>query len=127
MALCLNPDGAAIAARPAHICHESAELLRELDYITTKHILAGEGKKKTAQCFAVLLPVTAHERKRFSVAIRAVCTTDFMTARPAIPGEDFPADALKSIRDKILSSFGSEISMVLYDLTGKPPATVEWE
>ncbi len=127
--LCLNSadSGAAIAARPAHICHETAELLRELDHITTKNILSGEGKKKTAQCFAVLLPITAHPDKRLSVAIRAVCTTDFMTARPAIPGADFPISDLKSIRDEIAARFGDQISLVLYDLTGKPPATVEWE
>ena len=59
--------------------------------------------------------------------MRAVCTTDFMTAQSAFPGEDFPVESLKAARDEIVERFGDVISLVLYDVTGKPPATVEWE
>lgn len=122
---CLNEKAGVqpLVCSPAHIRHETAELLRELDDITTRHLM----NKKIAQCFAVLVPVSAHEGKKYSVAMRAVCTTDFMTAQSAVPGVDFPLDALKAARDEILERFGDTISLVLYDVTGKPPATVEWE
>lgn len=112
-----------IEASPLYICHESAELLREIDSIVTKNVM----NPKIAQCFAVLLPVTHHKDKKYSVAIRAVVTSDFMTARPAVYGEDFPVEALKNAAREIKDRFGDKISMVLYDATGKPPATVEWE
>ncbi len=126
---CLNrntPSGK-LVCHPAYISHDSAELLRELDDITTRHLMSGEGKKKIAQCFAVLLPVSCDEGIKYSVAMRAVCTSDFMTAQPAIPGVDFPKEALFAARDEIAEKFRDRISLVLYDITGKPPATVEWE
>jgi GMP synthase (glutamine-hydrolysing) len=117
------------ALRSVHsrICHEEAELLREVDDIVTSEIMRPmeDGAKcRIAQCFAVLLPVSAHER--FSVAVRAVVTNDFMTAQSAVPGVDFPADALANIVRRIEASL-PDIDMILYDVTGKPPATVEWE
>ena len=122
---CLNEtaDVKPLVCTPTHICHETAELLRELDDITTRHLM----NKNIAQCFAVLVPVSAHEGKKYSVAMRAVCTTDFMTAQSAFPGVDFPVEALKAARDEIVERFGDVVSLVLYDVTGKPPATVEWE
>ncbi len=116
-----------IYCSPSYINHDAAELLRELDDITTKHLMKGQAAKRIAQCFAVLLPISVHEDKKYSVAIRAVVTTDFMTAQSAVPGVDFPREELKSIADEITSRFGDTISLVLYDVTGKPPATVEWE
>ena len=60
--------------------------------------------------------------------IRAVVTSDFMTAQSAIPGVDFPKDALANILSRIASnSVAEKIDMIFYDVTGKPPATVEWE
>ena len=122
---CLNEKApqSELICSPTHICHETAELLRELDDITTRHLM----NKNIAQCFAVLVPISAHEGKKYSVAMRAVCTTDFMTAQSAVPGKDFSVDALKAARDGIVERFGNTISLVLYDVTGKPPATVEWE
>ena len=122
---CLNETAGVkpLICTPTHICHETAELLRELDDITTRHLM----NKNIAQCFAVLVPVSAHEGKKYSVAMRAVCTTDFMTAQSAFPGVDFPVETLKAARDEIVERFGDVVSLVLYDVTGKPPATVEWE
>lgn len=122
LALNCAKDGE-LCCTPTHIDHDTAELLRELDDITTRHLM----NKKIAQCFAVLVPITAHADKKYSVAMRAVCTTDFMTAQSAMPGVDFPVDALKAARAEIIDRFGDVISLVLYDVTGKPPATVEWE
>lgn len=113
----------ALVRHPQHISHESAELLRELDDITTRHLM----NPAIAQCFAVLLPVSGQADGKCSVAMRAVCTTDFMTAQSARPGVDFPLDALYAAADEIMEKFHDRISLVLYDITGKPPATVEWE
>lgn len=121
---CLNAsNGAPLVCRPTYICHETAELLREVDDITTRHLM----NPRIAQCFAVLVPVSAHDGKKYSVVMRAVCTTDFMTARSAVPGKDFSPESLRAARDEIIDRFGDDISLVLYDVTGKPPATVEWE
>lgn len=114
----------------SRICHERAELLREVDDIVTDELmkpLPGAAHSKIAQCFAVLVPVSTRD-DRVSIAIRAVVTTDFMTASSAIPGVDFPADALSNILKRIeMSSVAQKIDMIFYDVTGKPPATVEWE
>ena len=109
--------------KPLHIGYESTELLREADAIVTDKIM----NQNISQCFAVLLPFADGEQDKYSIAVRAVCTTDFMTARPAVPGKDFDASALTEAANEILEKFGGRISSVYYDVTGKPPATVEWE
>jgi len=106
-----------------HISRETADLLREIDAIVTENI----SSKKIAQCFAVLFPMSVDKGKKYSCAIRAVLTSDFMTARSAMPGADFPIDALENAVGEIKSAVGDKISMIFYDVTGKPPATVEWE
>ncbi len=106
-----------------HINRECADLLREIDAIVTSKLMT----KRIAQCFAVLLPLSTDEGKHYSCAIRAVVTSDFMTARSAVPGVDFPTQALAEAVDAIKNAVGDQIDMVFYDVTGKPPATVEWE
>ncbi|UJR37396.1 hypothetical protein I4U23_030101 [Adineta vaga] len=61
-----------------------------------------------------------------SVVLRTFLTKDFMTGRPAVPGETFPLDMLDEICQTIKTNVPG-ISRVLYDLTSKPPATTEWE
>lgn len=106
-----------------HINRESADLLREIDSIVTEKLM----NKKIAQCFAVLLPLSSVEGKRYSCALRAVVTSDFMTARSAVPGVDFDAQSLVEAVNAIKAAVGDQIDMIFYDVTGKPPATVEWE
>ncbi len=106
-----------------HIGPEPADLLREIDAIVTSAIAT----KKLSQFFAVLLPISRHEGKKYSVAIRAVMTNDFMTATSAVPGKDFLLDGLQNAVTQIEANFGNQIDMILYDVTGKPPATIEWE
>lgn len=124
-----NVGGELISAH-SRICHDRAELLREADDIATDELLKpldGTGSSRIAQCFAVLVP-TSTDGHRISIALRAVVTTDFMTAQSAIPGVDFPAESLSQIVRRISESpIADEIDMILYDVTGKPPATVEWE
>ncbi len=108
---------------PMHICHETAEILREADAIVTGTVM----NKKIAQCFAVLIPVSTVQDKPYSVVIRAVVTSDYMTARAAVPGVHFAPEALTSAAKQIKDKLGDKVDMVLYDITGKPPATIEWE
>lgn len=110
----------------SRICRGEADLLREADAIVTSEIMRpmADGKCRIAQCFAVLLPVGVGDR--FSIAVRAVVTNDFMTAQSAVPGIDFPSDALDNILRRVEAA-ALPIDMILYDVTGKPPATVEWE
>ena len=112
------------------ICHESAELLREVDDIVTSELmkpLPGKNASLIAQCFAVLVPVST-DGKRYSIAIRAVVTSDFMTAQSAVPGVDFPDGALERAAKRIReSAVADKVDLIMYDVTGKPPATVEWE
>lgn len=124
-----EPGGEMVSVH-SRICHETAELLREVDAIVTDEIMRPlpDGKpNRVAQGFAVLVPVSTVPGK-YSIAIRAVVTTDFMTAQSAVPGVDFPADALANIVRRVRASGVSEqVDMMFYDVTGKPPATVEWE
>lgn len=122
--------GGELVSVRSRVCRETSELLREVDDIVTNELMKPmEGAKasRIAQCFAVLVPIST-DGKRYSIAIRAVVTSDFMTAQSAIPGVDFPADALSNIVSRISASSEAEkIDMIFYDVTGKPPATVEWE
>ncbi len=122
--------GGELRSVKSRICHDTAELLRTVDAIVTEELLCpmeGETASRVAQCFAVLLPV-ATDPDRYSIAIRAVVTSDFMTAQAAVPGVDFPEDALNKILARLdASEAAHRIDMVMYDVTGKPPATVEWE
>ncbi len=122
--------GGELRSVKSRICHDTAELLRTVDAIVTEELLRpmeGETASRVAQCFAVLLPV-ATDPDRYSIAIRAVVTSDFMTAQAAAPGADFPEDALHKILIRLAASeVASKIDLVMYDVTGKPPATVEWE
>ena len=124
VAYCLDgkADGE-VMCEGMHVNHETADLLREIDSIVTSNVM----NKNIAQCFAVLFPMSREQGKKYSCAIRAVCTTDFMTARSAIPGVDFTVDALNTAVKQIKETGGDKIANIFYDVTGKPPATVEWE
>jgi GMP synthase (glutamine-hydrolysing) len=64
--------------------------------------------------------------RRYSVAIRTIITSDFMTGRPASIGKDISKDVISELVADIESGF-PEIDLILYDITSKPPATVEWQ
>lgn len=104
------------------------ELVREADEILLEEIVANGLYRKTAQVFAVLLPVKAvgvmgdgrtHEQV---VAIRAVESQDFMTADWA----RIPFDVLATISNRIINEVRG-VNRVCYDISSKPPATIEWE
>jgi GMP synthase (glutamine-hydrolysing) len=109
-----------ITCYPMRLVPENVQLLREVDDLVVKRL----NKKPISQVFAVLLPIGVS--KKFSVAIRTFITNDFMTGRPAFIGEDVPLETIRELATDIESKF-VEIDLVLYDITSKPPATVEWQ
>lgn len=112
--------GRDIVCHSMYINEEDIELIREIDYIVTSSLNA----TKISQSFAVLLPIGV-EKKR-SVVIRTFVTNDFMTGRPAMIGTELTFEMLQQLSEKISTNF-NEIDLVLYDVTGKPPATCEWQ
>jgi GMP synthase (glutamine-hydrolysing) len=104
------------------------DLLRECDEILLEEIIAHNLYRSTNQVFAVLLPiqtvgVMGDGRSYDSVvAIRAVETQDFMTADWA----RIPYDVLATISNRIINEV-SGVNRVVYDISSKPPATIEWE
>jgi len=113
---------------------EYADLLRRADAIFIEELRAtksADGKswyEKTSQAFAVFLPVKSvgvmgdGRTYDYVVALRAVVTTDFMTAHWA----ELPYDLLGKVSNRIINEVRG-INRVVYDISGKPPATIEWE
>jgi GMP synthase (glutamine-hydrolysing) len=103
---------------------ERLDILRRVDWIVRDEIKPGQSD----QYFAVLLPIASvgvkgDERAYHSVvAIRAATTTDFMTAE----WTKFPHTLLDRIASRITGEV-PEVGRVVYDITNKPPATIEWE
>ncbi len=116
------------------VTREHAELLRRADAIFIDELrLARDSDGKswydlTAQAFAVFLPVRSvgvmgdGRTYEHAVALRAVQTTDFMTAHWA----RLPFDLLANVSNRITNEVRG-INRVVYDISGKPPATIEWE
>ena len=108
--------------------HEYAELLRRADDIFISELRKSGWYDKTSQAFAVFLPVKSvgvvgdGRRYEYVIALRAVQTIDFMTAKWA----HLPYELLETVSNRIINEI-SDISRVTYDISGKPPATIEWE
>jgi len=107
---------------------EYADILRKADHIFMEELNEKGLYDKVDQAFAVFLPiksvgVTGDERRYdYVIALRAVETVDFMTARWA----RLPYDFLDQVSNRIMNEI-SRVSRVVYDISGKPPATIEWE
>jgi len=107
---------------------EYADLLRKADKIFIDELYAHDLYDKTSQAFTVFLPVKSvgvmgdGRRYDYVVSLRAVETIDFMTARWA----HLPYDFLGLVSNRIINEVEG-ISRVTYDISGKPPATIEWE
>jgi GMP synthase (glutamine-hydrolysing) len=107
---------------------EYADLLRRADAIFIDELRAGGWYDKTSQAFAVFLPVKSvgvmgdGRTYDWVVALRAVQTQDFMTAHWA----HLPHDLLARVSNRIINEVRG-INRVVYDISGKPPATIEWE
>ena len=107
---------------------EYADLLRLADHIFISELKAHDLYDKVSQAFAVFLPlksvgVMGDSRKYdYVVSLRAVETIDFMTAHWAF----LPHEFLAHVSNRIINEIPG-ISRVTYDISGKPPATIEWE
>ncbi|WP_346795588.1 glutamine-hydrolyzing GMP synthase [Halomonas sp. Bachu 37] len=107
---------------------EYADILREADAIFIEELRASGWYEKTSQAFAVFLPVKSvgvvgdGRRYEWVIALRAVETIDFMTARWA----HLPYELLEKVSNRIINEI-SGVSRVTYDVSSKPPATIEWE
>jgi len=120
------------------ITRERLETLREADAIFTEELEhsgllqlqedASGGVQGTSQAFAVLLPIKTvgvmGDQRSYQevVALRAVTTTDFMTADWA----RLPQELLARVSNRIVNEI-PKVNRVVYDITSKPPATIEWE
>ncbi len=110
------------------ITPERLRVLRDADEIVLEELVANNLYRKTAQVFAVLLPigtvgVMGDARSYDSViAIRAVESQDFMTADWA----RIPFDVLATMSNRIINEVRG-VNRVVYDISSKPPATIEWE
>lgn len=110
------------------ITKERLDTLREADAIFIEELWNFEWYDKTSQAFAVLLPVQSvgvmGDGRTYSnvVALRAVTTEDFMTADWA----HLPLELLTKVSNRIVNEVAG-VNRVVYDITSKPPATIEWE
>ena len=104
------------------------EILRKADNILIEEITANHLYRKTAQTFAVLLPVRSvgvmGDGRTYEnvVAVRSVDSADFMTA----DWSRIPCDVLATISNRIINEVRG-VNRVVYDISSKPPATIEWE
>jgi GMP synthase (glutamine-hydrolysing) len=107
---------------------EYADILREADAIFIEELHNAGWYHKTSQAFAVFLPIKSvgvvgdARRYEWVIALRAVETIDFMTARWA----HLPYELLEKVSNRIINEI-TEVSRVTYDVSSKPPATIEWE
>ncbi|MCZ6797349.1 MAG: glutamine-hydrolyzing GMP synthase [Gammaproteobacteria bacterium] len=107
---------------------EFADVLRLADHIFIEELRSNDLYDQVSQAFVVFLPVKSvgvtGDGRRYNhvVALRAVETIDFMTARWA----HLPYDFLDHVSRRIMNEIDG-ISRVVYDISGKPPATIEWE
>jgi GMP synthase (glutamine-hydrolysing) len=110
------------------ISKPAADTLRLADHIFIEELRKAGWYEKTSQAFAVYLPVKSvgvtGDGRRYEpvIALRAVQTIDFMTAQWA----HLPYELLDVVSRRIVNEI-SGVSRVVYDVSGKPPATIEWE
>jgi len=107
---------------------EYCDILRQADAIFIDELHNADWYQKVSQAFVVFLPVKSvgvvGDARRYSyvLAVRAVETIDFMTARWA----HLPYELLEVISNRIINEI-RDVSRVTYDISSKPPATIEWE
>ena len=105
-----------------------ADVLRKADAIFLEELHRADLYDKVSQAFAVYLPVKSvgvvGDARRYEdvIALRAVETVDFMTARSA----RLPYEFIEQVANRIINEVAA-VSRVVYDVSSKPPATIEWE
>ena len=121
--------GPGLAVRTiGEIKKEKLEILRAADYIFMEELNSHNLYDKVSQAFAVFLPIKSvgvvgdARRYEYVIALRAAETIDFMTANAAKLDHKF----LNLVSDRIINEI-PQVSRVVYDISSKPPATIEWE
>jgi len=110
------------------VTKERCDVLREADAVFLEELRRAGYYDKVSQAFAVYLPVKSvgvvGDARRYAdvIALRAVETVDFMTARWA----HLPYDLIEHVSNRIINEIEG-VSRVVYDVSSKPPATIEWE
>ena len=110
------------------ITKEKTSILKEADHIFIQELIKADLYNKVSQAFAVYLPIKSvgvvGDERRYAevIGLRAVETVDFMTARWA----HLPYEFLEHVSNRIVNEI-EEVSRVVYDISSKPPATIEWE
>ena len=117
-----------VGGLPGEVKKEYCDLLRRADAIFIEELHKADLYNKVSQAFTVFLPVRSvgvmgdGRKYDWVVSLRAVETIDFMTAHWA----HLPYDFLGRVSNRIINEVNG-ISRVVYDISGKPPATIEWE
>ncbi len=121
--------GPALAIRIlGEVTEERLSILREVDDIFISELKSHGLYNKVGQAFAALLPIKSvgvmGDARTYSyiISLRSVDTTDFMTA----DWTKFPPDFLEKVSSRIVNKVRG-VNRVLYDITQKPPATIEYE
>ena len=110
------------------ITKEKIKILQDADAIFIEELIKADLYNKVSQAFAVLLPVKSvgvvGDERRYAdvIGLRAVETVDFMTAKWAHLSFEF----LENVSNRIVNEI-EDVSRVVYDISSKPPATIEWE
>ena len=110
------------------ITKEKIKILQDADAIFIEELVKANLYNKVSQAFAVLLPVKSvgvvGDERRYAdvIGLRAVETVDFMTAKWAHLSFEF----LENVSNRIVNEI-EDVSRVVYDISSKPPATIEWE
>jgi GMP synthase (glutamine-hydrolysing) len=110
------------------VTKEKTSILKEADHIFIQELIKADLYDKVSQAFAVHLPIKSvgvvGDERRYAevIGLRAVETVDFMTARWA----HLPYEFLEHVSNRIVNEI-EEVSRVVYDISSKPPATIEWE
>ena len=110
------------------VTKQKTAILQEADHIFIQELIKADLYDKVSQAFAVFLPIKSvgvvGDERRYAevIALRAVETIDFMTAKWA----HLPYDFLEHVSNRIVNEI-EDVSRVVYDISSKPPATIEWE
>lgn len=110
------------------VTKEKCDILREVDDIFIKKLIKADLYNQTSQAFVTLLPVKTvgvmgdNRTYDYVVALRCVNTIDFMTATTTHLPWNFLEEVVNEIINKV-----NKVNRVVYDITSKPPGTIEWE
>lgn len=111
---------------PTKLTPDAIYQLQQADDIVNQELINYSLIKQLSQVPVILFPTNFGIKGSRSIGIRTFITNDFMTGRPALPGEDISEEALNKMVNRILNEVNG-VSRVCYDLTAKPPGTTEWE